>query len=414
MNPHNIQRKKLIFIIVFLVIVGFALSASSYSLAVHTSNQAAVRPMPTPTPSPTPGPTPTPTPLPTPTPVPTLPVVQNTKQILGIEGDPNTAYHRIPWVRLGYPTCGWGNLTGSKLQNTIDQYHMHGTRVLLTFCQGTNNNLYKQAQLNDAAQGRPDAVQCGNEEMKVDSSVAFLYITPENFARFYNRCEQTMHAVRSDIPVLLGSLDPHVGGVDYQPLYNQVAYLNQMQYAMNTVVRPGGNWNWHTQTLGLIDSWHNGYPDASVNSLAGLFSFWAQQFGVDLSSGALGKHLWVVEGTGCFKGCGVDPYNSYQVAVSHLLALITDVQTSLRYSIPFFYFSGKDFMDAGFYWPIGVLDMNGHPKPIRQDLPPKSRILDMTCYPANVIVAVTDQEDLLGRLYTNCVLPGNYLDVIWS
>jgi hypothetical protein len=415
-NPQNIPRKKLIFIVVFLVIVGIVLSGSSHSFAVHIPSQAAVRPTPLPSPTPTPTPSPTPTATPSPTPVPTLPVVHNTKQILGVEGDPTITYRRVPWVRLGYPTCGWGNLTGSKLKNTIDQYHMRGTRVLLTFCQGTNNpsRLYNINQLKDAAQGGPDAVQCGNEEMKVDGSVAFLYTTPENFARFFDQCERTMHAVRSDIPVLLGSLDPHVGGIDYQPLYNQVAYLNQMQYAMNTVVHPGGNWDWHTQALGLIDSWHNGYPDASVNSLAGLFSFWAQQFGVDLNSGALGKHLWVVEGTGCFKGCGVDPYNGYQVAVSHILALITDVQTSMRYSIPFFYFSGKDFMDAGFYWPIGVLDINSHPKPIRQDLPPKSRIMDMTCYPANDVVAVTDQEDLLGRLYTNCVLPDNYPGVIWS
>ncbi len=215
--------------------------------------------------------------------------------------------------------------------------------------------------------------------MKVDASVAFLYTNPTDFARFYNACVSAMHAVRSDIPVLLGSLDPHVGGVDYQPLYNQVAYLNEMQYAMNTVVHPGGHWNWHTQTLGLIDSWHNGYPDAGVNS---------------------------------FKGCGVDPYSSYQVAVSHILTLITDVQTAMSYSVPLFYFSGKDFMDAGFYWPIGVLDIRGHPKPIRQDLWLGARVLDMTC--GNVVVAVKDQEDLLGRLYTNCRLPDNYLSVIWS
>jgi hypothetical protein len=179
------------------------------------------------------------------------------------------------------------------------------------------------------------------------------------------------------------------------------------------VVHPHGHWNWQNQAVGLIDSWHNGYPDGSVNNLAGLYVFWAQQFGVDLNSGALGKHLWVVEGTGCFKGCGVDPYNSYQVAVSHVLSLITDVQTSMQYSIPFFYFSGEDFMDQGFYWPIGVLDMQGHAKSIRQDLPVGARVLNMIC-PGHRVVAVTTQEDLLGRLYTGCALPDDYLSVIWS
>jgi|SRR5450755_998952 len=406
-NLQNIPRKKLIIIFGPLLLLSFLLSGS-YTFAAPAPLQAVVHP------TPTPSPTPSPTPVPTPTPMPTLPVVHNTRQILGVEGDPTVSYHNIPWVRLGYPTCGWGKLTGSVLKKTIDRYHMQGTRVLLTFCQGTHNpaRVYDERQLKDAAQGGPDAVQCGNEEMKVDASVSFLYVNPTDFARFYNACASAMHAVRPDIPVLLGSLDPHVGGVDYYPLYNQVGYLNQMQYAMNTVVHPGGHWDWHTQTLGLIDSWHNGYPGAGVNSLAGLFAFWAQQFGVDLNSGALGKHLWVVEGTGCFKGCGVDPYSSYQVAVSHILALITDVQTAMNYSIPLFYFSGKDFMDAGIYWPIGVLDIKGHPKPIRQDLWMGARILYMTC--GNKVVAVKDQEDLLGRMYANCALPADYASVLWS
>jgi hypothetical protein len=181
---------------------------------------------------------------------------------------------------------------------------------------------------------------------------------------------------------------------------------------MNHTVHPGGNWDWHTQTLGLIDSWHNGYPDASVNSLYGLFTFWAQQFGVDLSSGELGKHLWVVEGTGCFKGCGINPYNDYQVAVSHILALIIDVRTSMRYKIPFFFFTGKDFISAGYFWPIGVLSVNGHPKPIRQDLSMGDRSLDMSC-PSGT-VTVTDQESLLARMYEGCSLPSDYLSTLTS
>jgi len=347
-------------------------------------------------------------------PAPVLPV-ESPSKVLGIEGDSQTYYAGISWVRLGYPTCGWGNLRGDVLKNTIETYHRQGIRVLLTMCQDGNlAHLFDSAPLYDAAHGQPDAVQCGNEQMKNDPTVKFLYVSPENFARFYDLCAYEIHAVRSDIPVLLGSLDPHVGGVDTQPLADQVNYLNQMRTAMNTTVHPGGHWDWHTQTLGLIDSWHNGWnnggPDASVNSLSHLFAFWAQQFKVNLNSGALGKHLWVVEGTGCFKGCGVDANDPAQVAVSHTLTLITDVQTAIHYGIPFFYFSGKDFNSAGYYWPIGVLDIHGRSKPIRQDLAMGARSLTLSC--RNGKVSVIDQEQLLAKMYGGCTKPDNYENVL--
>ncbi len=343
----------------------------------------------------------------------TLPLESDPAKILGVQSDPQTNFPGIGWVRLGYPSCGWGNLRGSVLRSTVAHYHTQGIRVLLTVCQGADNNsLYDPAPLQDAAQGGADAVQCGNEEMKQDASVSFLYIPPAHFARFYALCEQAVHAVRPGVPVLLGSLDPHVGGVDYWPLVNQVNYLNQMQLAMNTQVYPGGNWDWHTQILGLIDSWHNGYPNSSVNSLAGLFSFWAQQFGVSMDSGALGHHLWVVEGTGCFKGCGIDSSSGYEVAVSHIMTLITDVQTAMHSGVPFFYFSGKDFVSAGYYWPIGVLSVNGHAKPLRQDLGMGSVTLGMTC--GGQQVTVSDQETLLAKMYQGCTLPYNYLSVLFS
>jgi hypothetical protein len=354
-------------------------------------------------------PAPVPTPIVTPTPI-VLPV-ESPSKILGIQSSPGLNFPGISWVRLGYPTCGWGNLYGDVLKSTIRAYHQQGIRVLLTICQGPNNaNLYNTQPLKDAAQGGADAVQCGNEEMKQDPSVAFLYIPPENFAKYYDLCERAMHAVRPDIPVLLGSLDPHVGGIDYQPLLDQVQYLNEMQQAMNTTVHPGGHWDWHTQILGLIDSWHNGYPDSSVNSLYGLFQFWAQQFNVNLASGGLGKHLWVVEGTGCFKGCGIDQTNAYQVALAHTLTLITDVQTAMKYQVPFFYFSGEDFTSVGYYWPIGVLDENGHPKPIRQDLPMGARTLTLSCSSGNI--TVENQEQLLARMYQGCKLPSNYFSIL--
>ncbi len=350
-------------------------------------------------------------------PAPTLPSVQNPAKILGIDAKPDTSYPGISWVRIGYPSCGWGNLYGNVLKTTLETYHRQGIRVLLTLCQEANlSRLFNSESLFDAAHGEPDAVQCGNEEMKNDPTVAFLHVSPENFARFYDLCVYEVHAVRPDIPVLLGSLDPHVGGVDQQPLVDQVHYLDQMQQAMNTKVHPGGHWDWHTQTLGLIDSWHNGWnngsPDDSINSLSHLFNFWAQQFHVNLTSGALGKHLWVVEGTGCFKDCGIDINDPAQVAVSHTLTLIIDVQTALKYGIPFFYFSGKDFDSAGYHWPIGVLDVNGRSKPIRQDLAMGTRNLVLSC--ANGKVSIADQEQLLARLYSGCALPGNYANTISS
>ena len=347
-------------------------------------------------------------------PAPILPV-QSPAKVLGIEGSPQIYYASISWVRLGTPSCGSSKLQGDALKNALDTYHRHGIRVLLTLCQNDDlTHLFDSAPLFDAAQARPDAVQCGNEEMKVDSSVAFLHISPENFARFYDLCQYEVHAVRPDIPVLLGSLDPHVASVDTQALSSQVNYLNQMQKAMNTTIHPGGHWDWHTQTLGLIDSWHNGWnnggPDASVNNLQNLFNFWAQQFKVDLNSGGLGKHLWVVEGTGCFKGCGVDANDPAQVAVSHLLSLVTDVQTAIKYGIPFFYFSGIDFNSAGYYWPIGVLDIHGRPKPLRQDLALGARTLTLSCH--NGKVSVIDQEQLLARMYSGCTVSDNYESTI--
>jgi hypothetical protein len=331
--------------------------------------------------------------------------------VLGISADTQTAFESIPWVRLGYYTCGTNNVQGDVLKKTVESYHRQGVRVLLSVCQwATDTRLFDTKILNDAAQGGSDAVQCGNEEMK--SGAFNRYITPQNFARFFNLCEQAMHAVRPEIPIILGALDPHVGGIDYQPLLDQVKYLNDMQTAMNTSVHPGGNWSWRSQTVGLIDSWHNGYPSQSVNSLYWLFVFWAQQFGVNLNSGDLGKHLWVIEGTGCVRGCGINADNPSDIAVSHILTLITDVETTLRYKVPFFYFSAKDFFIGSVSWPMGVRDIRGLAKPLRQDLPMGARTLSMSCPTGKV--TVVNQEQLLSKLYGGCTLPANYIDILTS
>lgn len=410
-----LKKPKKTFLIIFAAVLVFSIVlvtlvywvASSQKPATLTANQATRT---TVSPSPTiMGPTKTPVvPTPTLTPSPLL----NPATILGIDSDPQTSNPGISWVRLNYPTCGWGNLTGNTLKNTIQSYHQAGIYVLLITCQTASSGprLFNTQQLADIAQGGADAVQCGNEEMKIDPFT--IYVAPADFARYYDLCARAVHAVQPNTPVLLGALDPHVGGVDYQPLLDQVSYLNQVQAAMNTVVHPGGNWSWRSQIVGLIDSWHNGYPNQYTNSLYSLFVFWAQQFHVDLNSGGLGKHLWVVEGTGCFKGCGINQYSPYEVAVSHILTLITDVQTTMRYHIPFFYFSDKDFVLNGLLWPMGVLDLHGHSKPIRQDLPMGAHVLTLSC--ASGQLRVADQELLLAKLYQGCTLPANYFAILTS
>ena len=348
------------------------------------------------------GSTPTATPIPAPNPA----------NVLGVDSNPGQYFAGISWIRLGYPSCGFGHLSGVPLRTTMQNYHNLGLHVLLIVCQPASSgpSLFNPQLFADIAQSGADAIQCGNEEMKQNALTN--YVAPSDFARFFDMCTRAVHALQPATPVILGSLDPQFVGGDNGGLYNQVNYLNQMQTAMNTQVHPGGNWSWRAQAIGLIDSWHNGYPSQYVNNLYGLFAFWAGQFGVNLNNGDLGKHIWVVEGTGCFKGCGIDQYSPYQVAVSHVLTLIIDAQTTMRYKIPFFYFSDRDFIQSGVYWPIGILDTLGHPKPVRQDLGMGARVLNMHC--SNGQFNVVNQEQLLAKLYQGCSLPSNYLAILTS
>jgi hypothetical protein len=391
-------------ILVVVIVASILLAFFVYRLATRGPQLSSTNTLRTPVSKSTPAPS-----LPQATPI-ILPP-EDISKIFGVDVsvDPNAdkEYPGISWVRMGYPSCGNGNLQGQVLKDTLQSYHKQGIRVLVTVCQNNSGNLDDTAAFNDVAQSHPDAVQCGNEEMKQDASVALLYTPPAKFARFYDLCQQAIHAVDQNIPVLLGSLDPHVAGPDYQQMVNQVNYLDQMQSAMNSTVHPGGNWDWHSQTLGLIDSWHN--ESMGSNNLAAMFSFWAQQFQVNPSQ--LGKHLWVVEGTSCFKGCGL--YSDTQVAISHILTLVTDVQTARQDLVPFFFFSGKDFTVAGVYWPIGVLDDAGHSKPLRQDLSMGSVTLTLSC-PDGSHPVVADQEQLLVKLYSQCSLPSNYAAILSS
>jgi hypothetical protein len=331
--------------------------------------------------------------------------------VLGIQGGASTlnAYPGIPWVRLSYPTCVASDLSGQVLKDTISAYHSQGMRVMLTYCQTNGAGLFDMNRLNDVAQAGADAVQCGNEQMK--QSATTLYVTPGRFASFFDLCQSTVHAQHPTIPVILGSMDPLVVPDDDAKLMNQVHYLDAMQSAMNSSVHPGGSWNWRSQTLGLIDSWHNGYPSADTNNLAQLFGFWAQQLHIGLNSGNLGKHLWVVEGTGCVSGCGIDASNPREVAISHIMTLVTDVKTTVGYGVPFFYFSGKDFYSQiGRIY--GVLDMNGHSKPLRQDLQMGAVKLALSCPSGTFVVA--DQQQLLAKLYSDCKLPADYASTLQS
>ncbi len=406
-----VLKKPMSLIPLLVVIVSMLLAAFAYRSFIQTRAYVPT-PLTAPIPTLPPLPTATPTTVSSQTDTSIVLPLQDPTQIQGIDVSASTSadkdYPGIYWFRVSYPTCGWGDLKGQKLKDTLQRYHREGLRVLLVVCQVKNVD---SVDWNTIAHAYPDAVQCGNEEMKQDPAVAFLYTPPEQFARFYDRCERSIHAVNPQTPVLLGSLDPHVAGPDYQLMVGQVNYLDQMQNAMNTAVRPGTGWNWHAQTLGLIDSWYNGYHGA--NNLLGVFDFWAQQFHVDVNRGQLGKHLWVVEGTGCYKGCGINQDDPTEVAIVHVLTLITDIDTSLRAHIPFFHFSGDDIPMPEGIAPLGVRDVNGHPKPLRQDRPMGAYKLTLTCS-GNVQVTVVDQLQLMTYLYARCALPSNYFTVLTS
>lgn len=329
----------------------------------------------------------------------------NPASILGVAINGASSIPGITWVRLGYATCGAGNLSGAALKAEIQSYHQQGKLVLLTLCQPGAKQLFNTTMFADAAQGNADAVQCGNEEMKYDPGLT-NYVSPANFARFFDMCQSAVHQVNAQAFVLLGSLDPHVAKYDYWQLMSEVSYLNQVQSAMNTHVHRGGHWTWRPQIIGLINSWHDGFPSLAINNLRDLFSFWARQFNVPI--GRLGQHLWVVEDTGCFKGCGVNTNSKAQVAIAHILALIVDAQTTMQFHIPFFFFSARDFFASRVYWPIGILTNTGASKPLRQDLAMGSRSLILPCRGHKT--RVTTQEQLLASMYQGCSLPGN---AIW-
>jgi hypothetical protein len=408
----NILRRPIGAALAIILVLSIVLAFFAYRLTISGQPQRQASPIAQKTPTLAPTPTITQSSKPSPTATPIILPPQDVVKVLGVDvgASYTTKYTGITWVRISHPSCGNGSLRGQELINVVRAYHQKNIRVLLTACQ--NGNMSDgdiETMMQEIARGYPDAVQCGNEEMKQDASVAWLYMAPERFAKFYDICERAVHKLNSHTPTLVGSLDPHVAGPDYQLMVGQANYLDQMQNAMNASVRPGGNWDWHNQALGVIDSWHNGYGGS--NNLGGVFDFWAQQFHVDRNGGELGKHLWVVEGTGCFKGCGLDENNNAEIAISHILTLITDVETAMQAHTPFFFFSGMDFKTSDAYWPIGIVDTGSHPKPLRQDLAPGARTLALSCSGGKQQV-VSNQLELLAGMYNHCTLPDDYVNIL--
>lgn len=311
------------------------------------------------------------------------------QQILGISSNGADAYPGIPWLRLSYKTCGNSDFSGSILKNLIAAYHRHDIHILLLICQQEPKHLLDTGYIADAASAKADAYQCGNEEMK-DNSLNVRYVPPGQYAAFFALCEHAIH-----VPVLMGSLDPQIAGVDTNALIAQENYLDNVQLAMNTVIDPGGNWTWQAHMIGLNDSAHNGYPSSSDNNLYQLFAFWSQAFEVPLDQ--LHTHLWIVEGTACYQ-CG-----DRNDAVSHVITMITDVLTATQYHIAFFYFNGRDFVLEGMRRPFGILDLHGHPKPL-------TKRLMMLCKSGKV--GIDEQEQLLASLYQGCRLPANYAAIL--
>ena len=80
----------------------------------------------------------------------------------------------------------------------------------------------------------------------------------------------------------------------------------------------------------------------------------------------------------------------------------------------FFFFSDRDFIQSGEYWPIGILDTLGRPKPIRQDLGMGARTLNMQCSNGqfNVVQPGATFSKALPELLPAIQLPGHINQLI--
>src|SRR5947209_4146152 len=128
-----VLKKPMSLIPLLVVIASMLVGAFAYRTLIQT--QAYI-------PTPLTAPIPTLPPLPTATPTTVssqngtsivLPP-QDPTQIQGIDVSASTSadrdYAGISWFRVSYPTCGWGDLKGQKLKDTLQHYHSAGLRVL--------------------------------------------------------------------------------------------------------------------------------------------------------------------------------------------------------------------------------------------------------------------------------------------
>src|SRR5579872_3264097 len=144
MLAGNSKRKRFALIASLVVIISVVVVTFAYHFSAPQAKGDPLKKQPTVTAivsKPTLTPIITPTPIPptqTPagiTPTPTLLPAPNPTTVLGIDSNPGQYFAGISWIRLGYPSCGFGDLNGAHLRTTMQNYHNLGLHVLLIVCQ---------------------------------------------------------------------------------------------------------------------------------------------------------------------------------------------------------------------------------------------------------------------------------------
>src|SRR5690242_5474373 len=118
------NRSKMTFPTLFALILAASIVGVLFASCGTSTPQSSAQVTPTPTYSaPTPGGSPAPSTTPTPLLPPVNPAsVQGIASALQLQG--------VPWVRVSYPTCGGGGVSGADLQKLIASFHSHTIHVL--------------------------------------------------------------------------------------------------------------------------------------------------------------------------------------------------------------------------------------------------------------------------------------------
>src|SRR5690348_3934402 len=120
-----VLKKPMSLIPLLVVIVSMLLAAFAYRSFIQTRAY-----VPTPLTAPIPTLPPLPTTLSSQTDTSIVLPLQDPTQIQGIDVSASTSadkdYPGIYWFRVSYPTCGWGDLKGQKLKDTLQRYHREG------------------------------------------------------------------------------------------------------------------------------------------------------------------------------------------------------------------------------------------------------------------------------------------------